>query len=53
MNTKVDKLNKKIRKIGFELARAQTMNIKTEDYLPKRIAHNLLLSELYSIEKKV
>jgi hypothetical protein len=53
MNTKVDKLNKKIRKIGFELARAQAMNIKAEDYLSKKIAHDLLLSELYSIEKKV
>tara|TARA_Y100000592_G_C5212653_1_gene195641 strand:- start:121 stop:285 length:165 start_codon:yes stop_codon:yes gene_type:complete len=50
---KIESLNQQIRQIGFELAKAQTMNLRAKDYLPKKIAHDLLLSELYAIEKKV
>tara|TARA_B100001250_G_C19657060_1_gene725342 strand:+ start:845 stop:1003 length:159 start_codon:yes stop_codon:yes gene_type:complete len=51
--SKVEKLNRKIRALGFELARAQSRGMRCDDFFGKKLAHSLLLKELYSIEKKV
>lgn len=50
---KIDKLTKQIRALGFELGRAQDRGTRCEDFFGKRLAHNLLLKELNSLQKKV
>ena len=51
--TKIENLTKRIRAIGFELGRAQDRGTRCEDFFGKRLAHNLLLKELYKLQKKV
>ena len=50
--TNIDKLNKKIRTIGYDLARAEMRGMKSGNYFARRLAHNLLLNQLYEIEKR-
>jgi len=46
-------LQKKIREIGFNLAMIEKRGLQGKDHLARRIAHNLLLNQLYELEKKV
>ena len=48
----IERLNKKIRTIGYDLARAEMRGMKSGDYFARRLAHNLLLNQLYDIEKR-
>lgn len=47
------KLQKKIRQIGFDLAMIEKRGLQGKDYFSKKLAHNLLLSQLYELEKRV
>lgn len=46
-------LQKKIREIGFNLAMIEKRGLEGKDHLARKLAHNLLLKELYELEKKV
>ena len=50
---RIDTLNKKIRAIGFNLAHAELRGLRGGQYFAQRLAHNLLLNQLYELEKKV
>jgi hypothetical protein len=53
MSNSADSLQKKIREIGFNLAMIEKRGLQGKDHLARRIAHNLLLNQLYELEKKV
>jgi hypothetical protein len=53
MSNSVQSLQKKIREIGFNLAMIEKRGLQGKDHLARRIAHNLLLNQLYELEKKV
>lgn len=53
MSNSAKTLQKKVREIGFNLARIEQRGLQGKDYLARRLAHNLLLKELYELEKKV
>jgi hypothetical protein len=46
-------LNQKIRAIGYDLAQAEIRGMKSGNYFARKLAHNLLLNQLYELEKKV
>ena len=52
MSNSVQSLQKKIREIGFNLAMIEKRGLQGKDHLARRIAHNLLLNQLYELEKK-
>ena len=49
----IERLNQKIRAIGYDLAQAETRGMKSGNYFARKLAHNLLLNQLYELEKKV
>ena len=49
----IDRLNQKIRAIGYDLAQAEMRGMKSGNYFARKLAHNLLLNQLYELEKKV
>ena len=49
----IERLNKKIRAIGYDLAQAEMRGMKSGNYFARKLAHNLLLNQLYELEKKV
>ena len=49
----IDRLNQKIRAIGYDLAQAEIRGMKSGNYFARKLAHNLLLNQLYELEKKV
>lgn len=51
--TSIAKLNAKLRSIGFDLAHAEMRGMKGGNYFARKLAHNLLLNQLYELEKKV
>lgn len=51
--TRIANLNKKIRAIGYDLAQAEMRGMKSGNYFARKLAHNLLLNQLYELEKKV
>ncbi len=51
--TRIANLNKKIRAIGYDLANAEMRGMKGGNYFARKLAHNLLLNQLYELEKKV
>ena len=51
--THIANLNKKIRAIGYDLAHAEMRGMKGGNYFARKLAHNLLLNQLYELEKKV
>ena len=53
MSNSVQSLQKKIREIGFNLAMIEKRGLQGKDHLARRIAHNLLLNQLYELEKRV
>tara|TARA_A200000159_G_scaffold52118_1_gene48080 strand:- start:1017 stop:1178 length:162 start_codon:yes stop_codon:yes gene_type:complete len=53
MSNSAQSLQKKIREIGFNLAMIEKRGLQGKDHLARRIAHNLLLNQLYELEKKV
>jgi hypothetical protein len=53
MSNSVQSLQEKIRKIGFDLAMIEKRGLQGKDHLARRLAHNLLLDQLYELEKKV
>ncbi len=53
LSNSVQSLQEKIRKIGFDLAMIEKRGLQGKDHLARRLAHNLLLDQLYELEKKV
>jgi len=51
--SKIESLRKKVRDMGHALALIEMRGLAGSDYLPRKLAHNLLLSELYELEKRV
>jgi hypothetical protein len=49
----IESLRKKVRDMGHVLALIEMRGLKGSDYLPRRLAHSLLLSQLYELEKRV
>ena len=39
--------------MGHALALIEMRGLTGSDYLPRKLAHNLLLSQLYELEKRV
>jgi hypothetical protein len=39
--------------MGYALAQAELRGLRGEELFAKKLAHNLLLGELYSLEKRV
>ena len=50
--SRIATLNKKIRAIGYELAQADLRGMRGGNYFARKLAHNLLLDELYALEKR-
>jgi hypothetical protein len=53
MSNSTKSLQKKVREIGFNLAMIEKRGLRGKDHLARRLAHNLLLNQLYELEKKV
>ena len=51
--SRIANLNQKIRAIGYDLAQAEIRGMKSGNYFARKLAHNLLLNQLYELEKKV
>ena len=51
--TRIANLNKKIRAIGYDLAQAEMRGMKSGNYFARKLAHGILLNQLYELEKKV
>jgi hypothetical protein len=50
--TRIANLNKKIRAIGYDLAQAEMRGMRGGSYFARKLAHNLLLGQLYDLEKR-
>ncbi|MGB0355345.1 MAG: hypothetical protein ACPGII_04730 [Opitutales bacterium] len=50
--TSIAKLNAKLRSIGFDLAHAEMRGMKGGNYFARKLAHGLLLQQLYELEKR-
>ena len=51
--TKIATLRTKIRNMGYALAQAEMRGLGGKGLFSQKLAHNLLLSELYLLEKRV
>lgn len=52
-NSKIEKLRQQVREMGHNLAMIEKRGLRGKDHVAKRIAHNLLLDQLYELEKRV
>jgi len=50
--SRIANLNKKIRAIGYDLAQAEMRGMKSGNYFARKLAHGLLLQQLYELEKR-
>jgi hypothetical protein len=50
--TSIAKLNAKLRTIGFQLAQAEMRGMKGGSYFARKLAHGILLNQLYDLEKR-
>ena len=51
--TRIATLRTKIRNMGYALAQAEMRGLGGKGLFSQKLAHNLLLSELYLLEKRV
>ena len=49
----IERLNQKIRAIGYDLAQAEMRGMKSGNYFARKLAHGILLNQLYELEKRV
>ena len=52
-NKKIENLRKQVRQMGYNLAEIEKRGLKGSDHVARRLAHNLLLGQLYELEKRV
>lgn len=52
-NSRIEKLRQQVREMGHNLAIIEKRGLRGKDHVAKRIAHNLLLDQLYELEKRV
>ena len=52
-NSRIENIRNKVRNMGYALAQAELRGLRGEELFAKKLAHNLLLGELYSLEKRV
>ena len=50
--SRIANLNQKIRAIGYDLAQAEMRGMKSGNYFARKLAHGLLLQQLYELEKR-
>lgn len=53
IKSKIESLRKQVREMGHSLAMSEKRGLRSKDHVAKKIAHNLLLDELYALEKRV
>lgn len=53
LNSRIENLRKKVRGMGHSLAQAELRGLKGKELFAQKLAHNLLLGELYCLEKRV
>lgn len=53
LNSKIENLRKQVREMGHNLAIIEKRGLRGKDHVAKKIAHNLLLDQLYELEKRV
>ena len=51
-NASIDRLNQKIRAIGYDLAQAEMRGMRSGNYFARKLAHGILLNQLYDLEKR-
>lgn len=52
-NSRIEKLRQQVREMGHNLAIIEKRGLRGKDHVAKKIAHNLLLDQLYELEKRV
>ncbi len=52
-DTKIKNLRSQVRSIGYKLAMIEKRGLRDKDHLARRLAHSLLLTQLYELEKRV
>jgi|TARA_B100000035_G_C20870701_1_gene496059 hypothetical protein len=52
-NATIESLRKKVREMGHNLAIIEKRGLRGKDHVARRLAHNLLLDQLYELEKRV
>ena len=52
-NSRIENLRGKVRKIGHQLAQAELRGLRGKELFATKLAHDVLLGELNSLEKKV
>jgi len=52
-NVRIENLRKKVRDMGYALAQEEVRGLSKRGLSAKKLAHNVLLGELYSLEKRV
>jgi hypothetical protein len=52
-DTKIKNLRSQVRSIGYKLAMIEKRGLRDKNDLARRLAHNLLLNQLYELEKRV
>jgi hypothetical protein len=50
--SRIANLNQKIRAIGYDLAQAEMRGMKSGNYFARKLAHGILLNQLYELEKR-
>ena len=51
--SKIESLRKRVRDMGYALALVEVRGLKDKYYIARKLAHNLLLNQLYELEKRV
>ncbi len=52
-NSSREKWRQQVREMGHNLAMIEKRGLRGKDHVAKKIAHNLLLDQLYQLEKRV
>lgn len=52
-NSRINNLRNKVRSMGYHLAQAEMRGLKGKELFATKLAHDVLLGELNSLEKKV
>lgn len=51
--SRIENLRKQVREIGHKLAITEKRGLQGKDHFAQKIAHGLLLDQLYKLEKRV
>tara|TARA_B100001989_G_scaffold177546_1_gene128502 strand:+ start:2078 stop:2242 length:165 start_codon:yes stop_codon:yes gene_type:complete len=51
--SKIERLRMQVREMGHKLAMTEKRGLQGKDHFAKKIAHGILLDQLYKLEKRV